>query len=176
MERAHVCFRNVCVKYANNFVWSVAGTIGATARNNDGISGVLNNQDFCFLIGRVFGETDEGTRMSAVLQAIEWMVSKGVNVINMSLGSPDYTRAGEEVAKYAFTKGAILVASSGNSGTGALQYPASYPNVLSVAAVNANRTRASFSQYNALVDLSAPGVGTSTKQALHSIFSKYSHH
>lgn len=136
----------------------VAGTIGATALNNDGLSGVLNNEKFCLIIGRVFGESEEGSRMSSVLQAIQWMVSKGVNVINMSLGSPEYLRAGEAIIKDAFSKGVILIASAGNSGTSTLQYPASYQHVVSVAAVDANRTRASFSQYNSYVDLSAPGV------------------
>jgi serine protease len=136
----------------------VAGTVGATALNKDGVSGVINNQDFCFLIGRVFGETSEGASMSSVLQAIEWMVSKGAKVINMSLGSPDYSKAAESITSDAFSKGTILIASSGNSGTSTLQYPASYPNVISVAAVDANRARASFSQYNSYVDLSAPGV------------------
>lgn len=37
-------------------------------------------------------------------------------------------------------------------------YPASYENVISVAAVDQNLKRASFSQYNQFVDIAAPGV------------------
>jgi len=50
-------------------------------------------------------------------------------------------------------------AAAGNSGNSAPSYPASYPTVMSVGAVNSNRNIASFSQYNDQVEISAPGVG-----------------
>ncbi|MDR2348796.1 MAG: FG-GAP-like repeat-containing protein, partial [Bifidobacteriaceae bacterium] len=57
-----------------------------------------------------------------------------------------------------------VVAAAGNYGEAKygnpLGCPASYPGVISVAATNANGTRASFSQYNSYVDLAAPGVGS----------------
>jgi subtilisin family serine protease len=37
-------------------------------------------------------------------------------------------------------------------------YPAGYDSVLSVGAIDENKNRASFSQYNNMVDFTAPGV------------------
>jgi serine protease len=136
----------------------VAGTIGATALNNDGIQGVINDGKFCFIIGRVFGEADAGASMSNILKAVEWMVSMGVNVINMSLGSETGTLTARSVMQKAYDKGVILVGASGNDGTNAQHYPASFTSVLSVAAVDENRNKAAFSQYNTGVDIAAPGV------------------
>ena len=53
----------------------------------------------------------------------------------------------------------LLVAAAGNSGNGAYSYPASYNNVISVAATDSSDDRAPFSQFNDQVDIAAPGVG-----------------
>jgi thermitase len=54
--------------------------------------------------------------------------------------------------------GSVLVAAAGNDGDATLNYPAAYPNVVSVAATDHNDQRASFSNANADVELAAPGV------------------
>jgi serine protease len=136
----------------------VAGIIGANGQNNLGIQGILNDTNFCFIIGRVFGESGGGTRMSAVFDAVEWMVDQGAKVINLSLGVDTYQTSGDSLMKAAYDEGTILVAASGNSGTNATHYPANYMNVLSVAAVDAFREHATFSQYNSGVNIAAPGV------------------
>jgi serine protease len=136
----------------------VAGTIGATIFNNDGVRGVLNDGKYCFIIGRVFGEGTAGAKMSSILSAIEWIVSKGANVINLSLSTSDFTRTGQTIIQNAHDSGAILVAAAGNEGISDYRYPASYTNVLSVAAVDSDYKQAEFSQYNDAVDIAAPGV------------------
>ena len=57
-----------------------------------------------------------------------------------------------------YDDGVLLVAAAGNDGSTNYLYPASYPSVISVAAVNSNKGLASFSQRNDQVDLAAPGV------------------
>ena len=53
----------------------------------------------------------------------------------------------------------LLIAAAGNGGSSApLSYPASYKTVVSVAAVDINEDRASFSETNNQVELSGPGV------------------
>jgi serine protease len=136
----------------------VAGTIGATALNNDGIRGIISDTKFCFIIGRVFAEEGDGTRMSTILDATEWAASKGANVINMSLGTATPSQTGRSVMQSLYNRGILLVAAAGNLGTDAKHYPASFPTVMSVAAVDEYRNHASFSQYNAGVDISGPGV------------------
>jgi serine protease len=136
----------------------VAGTIGASGLNQHGIVGIVPDGNFCFLIGRVFGESGAGSHMSAVFEAVEWMLDHGVHVINMSLGSALYNAAGDELMATAYANNVLLVAAAGNEGTDEIQYPANYQGVLSVAAVDETRQHASFSQYNAGVDVTGPGV------------------
>ena len=90
---------------------------------------------------RVFGCS--GSTDLAV-DAIDWAVDHGMNVINMSLGSPfgRSTDPDAVAASNAVAAGVVVVASSGNSGqspyiTGA---PASGQGVISVAAVDSTAT------------------------------------
>merc|ERR1712029_926658 len=55
--------------------------------------------------------------------------------------------------------GILFVAAAGNGGSSSKLYPASYPALMSVAAIDSNQNKASFSQYNDQVEISAPGVG-----------------
>jgi len=52
----------------------------------------------------------------------------------------------------------LLIAAAGNGGNSGKLYPASYPNVMSVGAIDVNNNIAGFSQYNDAVDISGPGV------------------
>jgi len=52
----------------------------------------------------------------------------------------------------------LFVAAAGNGGSSSKLYPASYPALMSVAAIDSNKNKASFSQYNDQVEISAPGV------------------
>jgi serine protease len=145
----------------------VAGTIGASGKNKYGIQGVINDGNICFIIGRVFGENGGGTRMSNIFEAIEWVADQGAKVINLSLGVDMYHSAGDSLMKAIYDEGSLIVAASGNGGTNASHYPANYMNVLSVAAVDANRDHAWFSQYNSGVDISAPGVDILSTQPMN---------
>jgi hypothetical protein len=58
----------------------------------------------------------------------------------------------------AHERGALSVAAAGNDGSTSKNYPASYDKVISVAAVDDTKKRASFSQSNNFVDISASGV------------------
>merc|ERR1712157_40107 len=55
-------------------------------------------------------------------------------------------------------QGVISVAAAGNFGNGLWSFPASYPGVVSVAAIDENKEKASFSQFNRQLDIAAPGV------------------
>jgi serine protease len=136
----------------------VAGTIGASGTNNEGIEGIVADNNICFLIARVFGESGDGAKMSDVFTAVEWLVNQGAKVVNMSLGGTTKNTGGDALFQQAHANGAILVAAAGNDGTTAFNYPANYNSVLSVGAIDADFKRASFSQYNTGVALVAPGV------------------
>lgn len=55
-------------------------------------------------------------------------------IINMSLGGPVLDAVEKAAIDYAISKGVIIVASAGNSGTAGMGYPGAYEPVISVAA------------------------------------------
>lgn len=136
----------------------VAGTIAAM-NNQVGVLGVLPGGSINLYIVRVFDSS--GTAyLSDILAGVAACVSPevGADVINMSFGSEASSSAEEATFRAIADQGVVLVAAAGNSGTTAKSYPASYDSVISVAAVDANKDRASFSQQNDQVELAAPGV------------------
>lgn len=104
------------------------------------------------------------TRGTALAQGIRWAADHGADVINLSLGDDSesaHPDAGEDAAvQYALAKGAVVVASAGNGGEKGdhISYPAAYPGVIAVAAVDRYGTHASFSTRRWYATVSAPGV------------------
>jgi subtilisin family serine protease len=99
----------------------------------------------------------------AIAAGIRYAVRRGADVINASLGSPMATRSVRLALAYAISRGVVVVASAGNNGVGGpaftpYSYPASFPGVIAVAAVNGSGQRAYFSSRNSSVVISAPGV------------------
>jgi hypothetical protein len=86
---------------------------------------------------------------------------RGAAVINMSYGSQSRCTAEADAIQRAIKQGAVPVAASGNEFDqgNPLEFPASLPHVLTVAALDDNTDDpAFFSSESAAVDLSAPGV------------------
>ncbi|URN17949.1 MULTISPECIES: type VII secretion-associated serine protease mycosin [Streptomyces] len=104
------------------------------------------------------------TRGGALAQGIRWAADQGADVINLSLGDDSesaHPEAAEDAAvQYALAKGAVVVASAGNGGEKGdrVSYPAAYPGVIAVTAVDRYGTRASFSTSRWYAAVSAPGV------------------
>jgi subtilisin family serine protease len=99
-------------------------------------------------------------------EAISYAVAHKAGVISLSLGYSTQSRQVRAALQYAYDHNVVVVASAGNSGdakaaagTGSAQYsfPADYPGVLAVAAVNRNGQVASFSSENLSVQVAAPG-------------------
>ncbi|GHH48778.1 type VII secretion-associated serine protease mycosin [Streptomyces candidus] len=104
------------------------------------------------------------SRGNALAQGIRWAVDHGADVINLSLGDDSesaHPQAEEDAAvQYALSKGAVVVASAGNGGEKGdhVSYPAAYPGVIAVTAVNPAGTHASFSTRRWYATVAAPGV------------------
>ncbi|MCL4863502.1 MAG: S8 family serine peptidase [Caldilineaceae bacterium] len=96
--------------------------------------------------------------------AIEWATEQGADVINLSLGAEADSQVLRTAVQYALDRGVTIVAAGGNRGTNQRQFPAAYPGVIGVTAVDEANRKADFANYGAAwVDLAAPGVGiTST--------------
>jgi subtilisin family serine protease len=135
----------------------VAGIVAAVGDNLQGACGVAYRARILPI--RVLGVDGTGTTWNTVT-AIEYAVERQASVINLSLGSPDYSSLEAEAVARARAAGALVVAAAGNeAGDGNyLEYPASYEGVVSVGAVGPDLKRALFSNYNSWVTLAAPGV------------------
>ncbi|MCO5985198.1 type VII secretion-associated serine protease mycosin [Actinoallomurus spadix] len=100
----------------------------------------------------------------AIARGIRYATDHGAQVINMSLGGGKLFYNGnpleESAIKYALDKGVVLVASSGNDGaTGNRRnYPAAYPGVIAVGAVDRAFRPAKFTNRHTYVSVAAPGV------------------
>lgn len=100
----------------------------------------------------------------ALAEGIRWAADHGADVINLSLGDDSdsaHHEAGEdEAVQYALAKGVVVVASAGNGGESGdrVSYPAAYPGVIAVTAVDRRGRKAAFSTRNWYATVSAPGV------------------
>lgn len=134
----------------------VAGVIAADTNNNLQVAGVAQIKIMALA---ALGPNGEGTSTNTS-KAIQYAVNHGARIINLSLGT-NTTLVGptdiELAINYAWSKGALIVAAAGNSGSNTLDYPASLPNVVSVGSVDPTGDRSSFSNYGQGLSLTAPG-------------------
>lgn len=141
----------------------VAGTIAAVGGNDQGVLGVLPNQSVPLQIVKVFGANGwaySSNLVGALNACQKGMSSRGFTrmVINMSLGGSVPSKTEERAFNQAYSQNVLSVAAAGNAGNTSKSYPASYSSVVSVAAIDANKQLAYFSQRNDQVELAAPGV------------------
>ncbi len=131
-----------------------AGIIAA-ADNDNGIVGVAPGANLYAIKAM---DSEGRGYVSDVIAGIEWSVKHKMDIISMSIGSTVDSRALREACDRAYKAGVLLVASSGNRGTGTVTYPGRYDSVIAVAAVDRTDKRASFSGTGPEVELAAPGV------------------
>jgi thermitase len=132
----------------------VAGVAGATANNGRGIAGVCPG---CSLLAiKVVSANGSGDNAS-IANGIANAVSHGAQVINLSLGGLDRSSTIKLAVEQAYQSGAVIVAASGNDGSGVPLYPAAFSEVIAVGATDRYGDRASFSNYGSHLELAAPG-------------------
>lgn len=110
---------------------------------------------------RVLGTQTDGSvsgTTSQVMAGVQWLAGQGCKVINMSLGGGSRSRTEEALYKQVTAGGTLIVAASGNDSAKKLSYPAAYPEVLAVGAVDRNNAIAAFSNTGHGLGLVAPGV------------------
>ena len=133
------------------------------------VSGIIHNvAPECSIID-IKILTSTGGNISDIVKAIDIAMSKGVRVINMSLGTINITPTEKlqlsSSIKKAWNQGVICVCASGNEGVkegtkDAFSYPASIPDAISVGSClvsGSSITLSPFSNENDMVDITAPG-------------------
>ncbi len=107
----------------------------------------------------------QGATLGHMLQALDWLASQPLRVINLSLTGPAnsiFARAIQALA----ARGIILVAAAGNGGPAAAPlYPAAYPQVLAVTAVDKQQQIYRWANQGTYIDFAAPGVAVPVASA-----------
>ncbi|MBM4429015.1 MAG: hypothetical protein FJ026_01535 [Chloroflexi bacterium] len=156
-----VCDAISCQPYENGFVADenghgthVAGIIAAETNNGIGIAGL--SWGARIMTVRVLDRDGNGF-YSDIAAAILYATDNGAQIINLSFGGDEPSQLLQDAVNYAYTRGVLLVAATGNSGRGQVLYPAACANVMAVAATDSSDRRTSFSNYGPRVDIAAPG-------------------
>lgn len=138
---------------------AMSGIIGAVADNGLGIAGI--NWQIQIMPVKVLNTNGVGTYFD-IANGITYAVSNGAKVLNMSLGGPDTSTILSDTIAFAVSQYCFISASVGNDGRRTVNYPAGYDGVTGVAATDDYDNHPGFSNFNATVDLSAPGVSIYT--------------
>lgn len=152
---------------------AMAGIIAGHGHGSRGLGGVLGVAPEAKIlpVRVILEEGDPGrdkardSKGGALADGIRWAADHGADVINLSLGddsgSAHHQAAEDEAVQYALGKGVVVVASAGNGGKQGdrASYPAAYPGVIAVTAVDRKGKKASFSTRSWYATVSAPGVG-----------------
>lgn len=141
----------------------VAGTIAAS-NNSQGFVGVAPGARLWTV--KAFDASGTSS-MEEVMKGLEWVVNKkkeigGRWVVNMSFGGADPADAEAEAFAAAAADGIVMVAASGNASSSnnpvEVEYPAAYPGVIAVGAVDERSVHASFSNQGPELQFVAPGM------------------
>jgi hypothetical protein len=132
----------------------VCALLGASRKNGAGIIGICPDAEL------FIADVDDANGdifITKVVQAIDDAIARGVDIINMSLGTEFNSPIFSQAVQRAINANILVFASAGNSGATVYEYPAAYTGVISVASVNIQRQPSSFNTRNDKVDLFAPG-------------------
>jgi serine protease len=131
-----------------------SGTMAGTTVGVAGVTGAASNVKI--LVQRVCGPS--GCPTTAIVNAIRAAADyPGMVAMNLSLGGSTISKAEKDAIAYATTKGVLVIAAAGNSGTSKVGCPACDANAISVAATSWRDALAYYSQYGSGLDISAPG-------------------
>ncbi|ADL13482.1 S8 family peptidase [Acetohalobium arabaticum] len=132
----------------------VAGTIAAR-KNGRGIVGVAPAIKLYPV--KAF-DKDGSAKMSSLIEALQWSIDNDLQVLNMSFGVDKGNDTLQEAIVKTYEAGITMVAAAGNDGATTVDFPARYPEVIAVGAVNEDKKLADFSNYGSNLDVLAPGV------------------
>ncbi|CAG9620966.1 S8 family peptidase [Sutcliffiella rhizosphaerae] len=137
----------------------VSGTIAAI-NSQSGVVGVAPEAKL-IVLKALAGETGSG-EYEWIINAINYAVSKNVDIISMSLGGPLDVPELHQAIKAAIEQNILVVCAAGNEGDGnhhtdEFSYPAAYTEVIAVGSINLQRESSYFTNSNNEIDLVAPG-------------------
>lgn len=133
----------------------VAGIIAAL-NNSVGVVGVAPRAEIYGV--KIFNRQGNGY-ISDIIAGLDWALKNKMQVVNMSFGTSRPSQALEEAVRKCVQAGMVMVAAAGNEGRDdSVLYPARYPGVIAVSAIDKKDNLASFSSRGPEVTVVAPGV------------------
>jgi len=134
----------------------VAGIAAGATNNSNGVASISWNVKFLPTKHSSNGAYNTNSVYN-VYDGIVFLSESGADIINCSWGGGDFSETEEQIIEYATSLGSIVVASAGNANNDEIFYPSAYQNVLSVASISINNTKAYYSSFGNNVDISAYG-------------------
>lgn len=133
------------------------GIVGA---RDNGIGVIGAAPDCEIMMFKVLGDDGTGSPGN-IARAVRRAVNLGADIISMSLGSPVPDQQTYNELNRAALAGCWIFAAAGNEGPSldTVSYPARYPFVIAVGAIDQSKKIAKFSSRGQEVDIVAPGVG-----------------
>lgn len=132
---------------------AIAGIIAAQF-NDYGLAGVAPQSEIYSV--KVLDSEGNG-RYSNLIRGINWAIENDIDIICLSLGGKEYSRALEDVIMQAYNSNILMIAAAGNEVSQTATYPAKFNQVLSVGAVDNEGNLTNFSNYGNYIDVLAPG-------------------
>jgi hypothetical protein len=138
------------------------------AGDGEGIRGIAPGVDVLSIQVLDAGGVGTGYELARGILAA---VDAGASVINLSLGTTVHSQFLYDAVNYAMEQNVVVIASAGNGGDGQLLFPARYPGVVAVGAVDATNQHVAFSNRGHELNIAAPGFGVTAAGADGSSFS-----
>ncbi|MDI6809979.1 MAG: S8 family serine peptidase [Candidatus Eisenbacteria bacterium] len=132
----------------------VSGTIAQTTNEGYGTAGL--GFGLTVLPIKVLNASGSGTYAN-ITKGVDWAVTKGANVINLSLTGPADDATLHAAVQRAANAGIVLCCATGNDSRGTIGYPARYAEAFAVGATTSGNARAKYSNYGNEMDVCAPG-------------------
>lgn len=127
---------------------------GLAAASTDNALGVVGTGFKCKVLPIKCGDQ---VQLPFGYEGIVYGVENGASIINCSWGSTQESQFGHDIVKYAHQNDVVLTGGAGNNNNDNDFYPASYIEVLSVAATDSLNGKAIFSSFSYNVGIAAPG-------------------
>lgn len=132
----------------------MAGTIAQSTNNGKGAAGIAYETQI--MPFKVLDRQGRGT-MADVAAGIRLAGDRKAQVIVLGLGGPKPSDVLYEAVKHARSQGAVIIAATGVKGNDQIPYPAAYPEVVAVSAVDYKERLTDYSSRGPKIDIAAPG-------------------
>ena len=134
----------------------MAGIVAASTGNGEGIAGI-GSAGVRVMPVSVLGADGTGWD-SDIISGILFAADNGADVILLAFSAPGYSAALQSAIDYAWDRGAVIVAATGNDGVSTPTYPAGDRGVMGISSTDRDDSLAAGSNFGATTFLGAPGT------------------